>query len=202
MAVPVLRSLSGGKAGFMLCLLLLLFSLSPAALAQEKLTVPVQSGTISIVDLATLNADDVVTSGTAQAFSLAGANPRLGFIGADVYLSVIDFSLGGDVNRIYGVCPYTSAAFTSDQKYLLVGDYCGYGYTMGLTVINATTGRLVRRISLAQTLGDFSAYYLGSVVVARKKAYVVSQCGPLAVLNLLNLRNFRDVHGHISAEVQ
>jgi len=193
MAVPVLRSFFGGKAGFMLCFLMLLFSFTPAALAQEKLIAPVAGGTVSVVDLATLNVNEVVTTGESQSFALVGANPRQGLIGAFNYLSVIDFSLGREVNRIYGVCPYYSSAFTSDQKYLLVQDGCGYsGYSYGLTVLNASTGRLVRRVGLTQTLG-YGTFELGPVVVAGNKAYVASQSGdparsPLAVLNLRNFR--------------
>src|SRR5271157_6423801 len=184
---PLVRS-SCSKAGSVLCLVVLLLSVSPAALGQEKLIAPVQYGTISVVDLTTLSANEVVTAGADQGFALVGANPRLGFMGAAEYLSVIDFSLGREVNRIYGVCPYYSSAFTSDQKYLLVQDGCGYsGYSYGLTVLNASTGRLVRRVGLTQTLG-YGASELGPVVVAGNKAYVASQSGdparsPLAVLN-------------------
>src|SRR5271157_5278189 len=72
--------------------------------------------------------NEVVTAGAFQGFALVGTNPRLGFMGAEYYLSVIDFSLGREVNRIYGVCPsYPSAAFTSDHQNLLVPDGCGYG---------------------------------------------------------------------------
>ena len=50
----LLRSVSCGKAGSVLCLLALLLAVSPAALGQEKLIAPVQYGTISVVDLTTL----------------------------------------------------------------------------------------------------------------------------------------------------
>src|SRR5271166_2709156 len=132
------RFFSCGKAGFLLGLLVIFLSVSLTALGQEKLIAPVQYGTISVVNLTTLNADEVVTAGAYQLFAQVGANPRLGFIGAYDYLSVIDFSLGREVNRIYGVCPYLNAAFASDQKYLLVEDACGYGYNYGLTVVNST----------------------------------------------------------------
>ena len=131
----LLRFLSCSKAGSVLCLLVLLLSASPAAMGQEKLIAPVAYGTISVVDPATLNINEMITAGAYQGFALVGANPRLGFVGANDYLSVIDFSLGREVNRIYGVCPYQSAAFTSDQKYLLVEDGCGYGYFYGLTMV-------------------------------------------------------------------
>jgi len=188
----LLRSLSSSKAGSVLCLLVLLLSASPAAMGQEKLIAPVAYGTISVVDLTTLNANEVVTAGAYQGFALVGANPRLGFVGTDDYLSVIDFSLGREVNRIYGVCPYQSAAFTSDQKYLLVEDGCGYGYFYGLTMVNATTGRVVRRVNLSRVLGS-GTYSLGSVVVAGKKAYVTSQSGDPALppIAVLDLRTFR-----------
>jgi len=50
---PLVRSFSS-KAGSLLCLAVLLLSVSPAALGQEKLIAPVQYGTISVVDLTTL----------------------------------------------------------------------------------------------------------------------------------------------------
>src|ERR1017187_5979704 len=190
----LLRFLSCSKAGSVLCLLVLLLSASPAAMGQEKLIAPVAYGTISVVDPATLNINEMITAGAYQGFALVGANPRLGFVGANDYLSVIDFSLGREVNRIYGVCPYQFAAFTSDQKYLLVEDGCGYGYYEGLTMVNATTGRVVRRVNLSGVLG-YDAYCcnLGSVVVVGNKAYVTSQYGdpsrpPIAVLDLRTFR--------------
>src|SRR5664280_1080787 len=188
----LLRSLSCSKAGSVLCLLVLLLSASPAAMGQEKLIAPVAYGTISVVDPATLNINEMITAGAYQGFALVGANPRLGFVGAIDYLSVIDFSLGREVNRIYGVCPYQSAAFTSDQKYLLVEDGCGYGYFYGLTMVNTTTGRVVRRVNLSTVLGS-GTYSLGSVVVAGKKAYVTSQSGDPALppIAVLDLRTFR-----------
>ena|ERR1035441_1214933 len=189
----LLRFLSCSKAGSVLCLLVLLLSASPAAMGQEKLIAPVAYGTISVVDPATLNINEMITAGAYQGFALVGANPRLGFVGANDYLSVIDFSLGREVNRIYGVCPYQSAAFTSDQKYLLVEDGCGYGYFYGLTMVNATTGRVVRRVNLSTVLGS-GTYSLGSVVVAGKKAYVTShQSGDPALppIAVLDLRTFR-----------
>ena len=189
----LLRFLSCSKAGSVLCLLVLLLSASPAAMGQEKLIAPVAYGTISVVDPATLNINEMITAGAYQGFALVGANPRLGFVGANDYLSVIDFSLGREVNRIYGVCPYQSAAFTSDQKYLLVEDGCGYGYFYGLTMVNATTGRVVRRVNLSTVLGS-GTYSLGSVVVAGKKAYVTShQSGDpvLPPIAVLDLRTFR-----------
>src|ERR1035438_7539552 len=170
----LLRSLSCSKAGSVLCLLVLLLSASRAALGQEKLIAPVQYGTISVVDPATLSANEVVTAGAYQALALVGANPRMGFMGAEYYLSVIDFTLGREVNRIYGVCPTQFAAFTSNKEYLLVEDFCGYGsYFEGLTMVNATTGNVVRRIGLYEMLG-VGAYSssLGSVVVVGNEAYV------------------------------
>ena len=174
----------------LLCLPVILLLVSLTALGQEKLIAPVQYGTVSVVDLATLNADEVVTAGAYQAFALVGANPRVGFVGASDYLSVIDFSLGREVNRIYGVCPYQSAAFTSDQKYLLVEDECGYGYYLrpddgqcnhgeGGAASQSVQGARPRRLPRL----------LGSVVVVGNKAYVTSQYGdpvlpPIAVLDL------------------
>jgi IPT/TIG domain len=191
MREPLLCSLFCSKAGSVLCLIALLLSGGRAALGQEKLIAPVQ-GTISVVDPTTLNADEVVTAGASQNFALVGANPRLGYVGASDYLSVIDFTLGREVNRIYGVCPYLFGAFTSDQKYLLVEDECGYGYFHGLTVVNVTTGKVVRRLNLSRVLG-YGAYYLGSVVVAGNRVYVTSQYGdpvhpPIAVLDLGTFR--------------
>jgi len=149
----------------------------------------------------------VVTAGAFQGFALVGANPRLGFVGAEFYLSVIDFSLGREVNRIYGVCPYQFAAFTSDQKYILAEDDCGYGSDYeGLTMVDATTGKVVRRVNLAGVLG-FGAYCcgLGSVVVVGNKAYVTSGSGdpvrpPIAVLDLrtFNLRPVNVPSGYIT----
>ncbi len=195
---PLLRSSSCRKVYSVLCLVVLLaslnLSLSPAALAQEKLIAPMQYGTISVVDLTTLNAEEVITAGAYQAFALVGANPRLGFVGASTYLSVIDFTVGREVNRIYGVCAYPSGAFTTDKKYLLVEDACGYGYYQGLTVVNATTGNVVRRVNLSPALGQ-GAYNgsLGPVVVAGNKAYVPAQYGDpvLSPLAVLDLRTFK-----------
>jgi hypothetical protein len=173
----------------------LLLSASPAAMGQEKLIAPAQYGNISVVDPATLNINEMIPAGAYQTFALVGANPRLGFMGAIDYLSVIDFSLGREVNRFYGVCPEYFAAFTSDQKYLLVEDGCGYGsYSEGLTMVNATTGKVVRRVNLARVLGQ-GAYYdsLGSIVVVGNKAYVTSQFGDavLPPITVLDLRTFR-----------
>lgn len=196
---PLLRSSSCRKTDFVLCLVVLLvslnLSLSPAALGQERLIAPMQYGTISVVNLTTLNAEEVITAGAYQEFALVGANPRLGFIGAVDYLSVIDFTLGREVGRINGVCPYPSGAFTSDKKYLLVEDACGYGsYYEGLTVVNATTGKVVRRVNLSRALGQ-GAYngYLGPVVVTGNKAYVAAQYGDpvLSPLAVLDLRTFK-----------
>src|SRR5271165_2145145 len=186
----LLRSVSCGKVGSVLCLLALLLSVG-TALGQERLIAPVQYGTISVVDLTTLQADEVITAGAYQAYALVSGNPQVGFVGAQFYLSVIDFTLGREVSRIYGVCPYSSAALTSNKEYVLVPDECGYGsYYEGLSVVKASTGKLVRRVNLSRVLGQGAINgNLESVVVVGNKAYVTAQYGdsvrsPIAVVDL------------------
>ena len=148
---------------------LLLCALAAVALAQESLIVPAQFGSISVLDLATLNTTEVINAAGYQGFAAVGANQRLGFIGAQNYVSVVDFTIGREVKRIYGVCATQTSAFSSDQKYLLVEDTCGNT----LDLIDTATLQLVRRINLTRALGNGGLdWQMGSIVVVGRKAYV------------------------------
>ena len=139
------------------------------ASAQESVIVPADLGTLSVLDLATLTTTQVMNAAGYQGFAAIGANHRLVFIGAQNYISVVDFTIGREIKRIYGVCASQSFAFTSDQKYLLVEDTCGNT----LDLIDTAALQLVRRINLMRALGSYDlAWQMGSIVVVGRKAYV------------------------------
>jgi hypothetical protein len=148
---------------------LLFCAFASLASAEESVIVPADLGTLSVLDLATLTTTQVINAAGYQGFAAIGANHRLAFIGAQNYISVVDFTIGREVKRIYGVCASQSFAFTSDQKYLLVENTCGNT----LDLIDTAALHLVRRINLMRALGSYGLYWqMGSIVVVGRKAYV------------------------------
>jgi WD40 repeat protein len=149
--------------------------LMPAVLAQQSLIVPAKGGTVSVLDLETLNLEQTINAAGYQAFAAVGNNPRLAFVGASngSYLSVVDFTIGREVNRIYEVCPYAVPAFTPDRQYLLVEDNCD----STVKVLDTSTQKLVRSLDLAPYMGTGAQgtnSNLGSIVVLGQKAYVTT----------------------------
>lgn len=147
--------------------------LSPAVLAQQSLIVPAKGGTVSVLDFETLNLQQVLNVAGFQAFAAVGNNPRLGFIGGanGSYLSVVDFTIGREINRIYEVCPWATPAFTSDGQYLLIEDNCD----SSLKVLDTSSQKLVRKLDLTPYLGTGAqAQNFGSILVLGQKAYVTT----------------------------
>src|ERR1019366_1396226 len=147
--------------------------LMPAVLAQQSLIVPAKGGTVSVLDLETLNLEQTLNVAGYQAFAAVGNNPRLAFVGASNgnYLSVVDFTIGREVNRIYEVCPYAMPAFTPDREYLLVEDNCD----STVKVLDTSTQKLVRSLDLAPFMGTGTqGTAFGSIVVLGQKAYVTT----------------------------
>ena len=153
--------------------LLVTVLLLPAALAQESLIVPAKGGTVSVLDLETLNLRQTLYPASFQAFAIAGNNPRLGFIGGGggCYLSVVDFSIGREVNRIYDVCPFSLPALTDDKNYLLVEDQ----FDSRLKVVDLSAQNVVRSLDLTPQMGTgMTSLNFGSIVVVGNKAYVTT----------------------------
>lgn len=147
--------------------------LVPAVLAQQSLIVPARGGTVSVLDLDTLNLEQTLNVAGFQAYAAVGNNPRLAFVGGSFgsYLSVVDFTIGREVNRIYDVCPWAMPAFTSDRQYLLVEDMCD----SSVKVLDTSTQKLVRKLDLAPYMGTGAqGQNFGSIVVLGQKAYVTT----------------------------
>jgi hypothetical protein len=147
--------------------------LMPAVLAQQSLIVPAKGGTVSVLDLETLNLEQTLNVTGLPAYAAVGNNPRLAYVGGanGNYLSVVDFTIGREINRIYDVCPWAMPAFTSDRQYLLVEDQCD----SSVKVLDTSTQKLVRKLDLAPYMGTGAqGQNFGSIVVLGQKAYVTT----------------------------
>ena len=153
--------------------LFLVVLLVPAVLAQQSLIVPAKGGTVSVLDLETLNLEQTLNVAGFQAYAAVGNNPRLAFVGASngSYLSVVDFTIGREVNRIYEVCPFSMPAFTPDKSCLLIEDQCDYT----VKVFDPFTQKVVRSLNLVPYMGTGAqGLNSGSIVVVGSKAYITT----------------------------
>ncbi len=165
---------------------------APAVLAQESLIVPAKGGTVSVLDFETLNLEQTLNVAGYQAFAAVGNNPRLAFVGASngSYLSVVDFTIGREINRVYDMCPFAMPAFTPDREYLLVEDNCD----STLKVVDTSAQKVVRSLDLAPYMGTGTQFtQFGSIVVVGQKAYVTTT-GPDPIhpaIAMVDLKKFK-----------
>lgn len=153
--------------------LFVIMLVAPAVLAQQSLIVPAKGGTVSVLDFETLNLEQTLNVAGYQAFAAVGNNSRLAFVGASngSYLSVVDFTIGREINRIYDMCPFAMPAFTPDREYLLVEDNCD----STLKVVDTSAQKVVRSLDLAPYMGTGTQFtQFGSIVVVGQKAYVTT----------------------------
>ena len=147
-------------------------------LAQENFLVTTNDDILSLYDLATTSLIES-TKVTANSFSLVpGPNNRLAFYLSSTGLSVVDLTINRVVKRLKDVSADTGA-MTPDGKFLLVADYSRF-----LDIIDTAQLKVVRRVSLGNTLGQ--GYPTpGVVVIAKNKAFIVSRnLYQLAVVDL------------------
>ena len=169
-----------------------LLSNAPGVVAQESILFSAQFSTLNVLDLETLTPQQSISAAGYMAFAEVGNNPRLTFVGSSngSYISVIDFTLGHEVSRSYGECPFATPAFTPDKKYLLFQDQCD----QTLHVYDPSAQRTIRRVSLAPSVrGNALGASPGSIVVVGQKAYVTtvapdSQRPAIAVVDLHTFR--------------
>ena len=162
---------STGTIQFVLAILVLLTSIQVASsLAQthEAYLVNGFYGGLGVFDMAT-GTQLANVNASSNNFSIAvGPNPRLAFISAGSYLSVVDLTIQREITRLPQITVSRFSAFTSDGRYLLLFD----STRQSLIMFDASTMRLYRRISLAQVFRTASTFEGGSIVVIGGKAYV------------------------------
>ncbi len=156
--------------GILVVILFALASLQSGAAQQPAYLVTAADSSVSVFDLATNNLIEKINEGNGEHVLSTGPNPRLSFVGCGPFLSVIDLTIGREVQRIWGVYASlsgTSIAFTKDGKWALVADI----ESASLDVIDAATLQIVRRVALKSVMGQ-GAYDLNSVIVVGSKAYI------------------------------
>ena len=169
----VRRAVSRGRAAAVFFLLtVFVFTGAHSLFGQESVLVAAQYSSLSLYDLNTLGLNEFVNAANFQSFVTVGPNPRLAFVGSSDYVSVIDLTLGREVDRIYGICTYNLGAFSSDGKLLLAEDGC----SNSLDLIDAVALKVVKKISLSQAFGNTLTFggAGGSVVVVGTTAYVTT----------------------------
>ena len=205
MSSPTLRSAL--RIAFAICFGIFLFFLgTQPAIGQESVLVTARYSKLSVYDLGLQNLTEVI-DGSYITWSVAvdPNNPRLAYVGAAGYISVFDLTIGREVNRINVPDGLGFMAFSSDGKYLLLGDNSSYT----LDVIDVARQTLVRKVNLLPALGTGAQYgSLGSIVVVGSKAYVTTfypdQNRPaIAVVDLrtFTVRPIRIPGGYLDANV-
>src|SRR5271166_6743951 len=166
---PTLRSSACSKITLAICSAFLFFlAASSLAFGQEAYLVSAADASVSVYNLASGNLIESIIPGLGTDAVAVGPNPRLAFVASGPSLSVIDLTIQREIKRLQNV-QMLSAAPTTDGKYLLIAD----GYNYSLDVLDLARLDFVRRVNLAPAMGN-GAYYLGTVVVVGKKAYVTT----------------------------
>lgn len=141
---------------------------STIVLGQESILAGARYSSLSVLDLNSQKTKEVIDSGYINWSVAVGPNPRLALVSGGDYLSIVDFTIGREINRVAGVSLGASAV-TSDGKTLLIADTNNYT----LDAIDLTQFKVTKKVNLVPALG-LGAYSLGSVVVVGTNAYVTS----------------------------
>jgi hypothetical protein len=150
----------------------LLAAITSASAQQLNYLVTAPDSSVSVFDLTTNNLVKKINQGSNEYSIVVGPNSRLAFVGSKSYVSVIDLTIGREVQRIRNVGASTigsSMTLTRDGRYLLVVDT----FNLGLAIIDPVALTLVREVPLSVALGD-GVYSMGTVVSIGSKAYVTS----------------------------
>jgi hypothetical protein len=162
---------------------------SSTAVAQES--VLVASFGLGVYDMNLNNLSMSVPPTLGQYLFVADPNnPHLAYAtGNGNYISVFDLTMGREINRIYGACGFSYAAFTTDNKYLLVADCTG----PTLDIVDLARQTVFRKVNLSRGLRA-SAHYAsyGSLVVVGNKAYVTAYYtyGATGTVALVDLKTY------------
>ncbi len=141
---------------------------STLVLGQESILAGARYSSLSVLDLNSQKTNNVIDSGYIDWSVAVGPNPRLALVSGGDYLSIVDLTIGREINRVEGVSLGESAV-SSDGKMLLIADYDNET----LDVIDLSQFKVTKKINLIPVLGQ-GAYSLGSVVVVGTDAYVTS----------------------------
>lgn len=141
---------------------------STLVLGQESILAGARYSSLSLLDLKSQKTKEVIDSGYVDWSVAVGPNPRLALVSGGDYLSIVDLTIGREINRVEGVSLGASAV-TSDGKMLLMADTGNYT----LDAIDLTQFKVTKKINLVPVLQQ-GAYSLGSVVVVGTNAYVTS----------------------------
>jgi hypothetical protein len=167
---PARRSLAA--AMFLSILFFLSITTSVSFGQQMSYLVTASDSSLNLYDLATSNLIKKINQGSGDGSVASGPNSRLAFVSSGGYLSVIDLTIGREIQRIRNVyaSPYgPSMAFTRDGKWLLVADFGNYV----LDIVDPVGLKVVRQVSLVAAMRD-GVNSLSSVFVVGSKAYVTT----------------------------
>jgi len=190
MTAPIPPHVWSYNTRLVLMLLSVALLASSAVVAQES--VLVASFGLSVYDLNLNNLSVSVPPTLGQYLFVADPkNPHLAYAtGNGNYISVFDLTMGREINRIYGACGYSYAAFTTDNKYLLVADCTG----PTLDIVDLAQQTVFRKVNLSRSLRA-SAHYAsyGSLVVVGNKVYVTAYdtFGATGTVALVDLKTYQ-----------
>ncbi len=177
---PTVYRITRSRVAVSLAAVFLSVLLPVMANAQEAYLVTAQGGSLSAYNLATNSLIETTTAGLGKGNIAVGPNPRLAFISAGSYISIIDLAIQREIQQSLGV--FVGAGpliFTPDGQYLL-----GYDYTANdppnnpeaLDVFDAASMQLLHQIPLDAALGTAAlGGPVGSIVVVGHKAYIAPQ---------------------------
>ena len=169
----VFGACTNGRIWFLPLCLAALFVVTPRSTMAQQVSylVTAQDSSLSVYDLTSNNLLEKINEGTQDRVVAVGPNSRLAFVSSTGYLSVIDLTLGHEIQRIRNVWASTegnSMTFTRDGR-LLVAD-ASY---LSLDIIDPAALTVVRRVSLSAVLGA-GVYDLNTVLVLGNRAFVTS----------------------------
>ena len=139
---------------------------------QMSYLVTAPDSSLNLYDLATSNLIKKINQGSSDRAVAIGPNSRLAFVSSGSYLSVIDLTIGREIQRIRNIYASSygpSMAFTRDGRWLLVADYGSYS----LDIVDPVGLKLVRQVNLVAAMRD-GVNHLSSVFVIGTKAYVTT----------------------------
>jgi hypothetical protein len=148
---------------------------SVAGCSQESYLVTAADASLNVYDLSSNNLIERITSGLGKDVPIVGPDNRLAFVAGGSFLGAFDLTLKREIRRMPQIYPQAgiSMAFTSDGRWLLVGDDTGSSFSGSLDIFDPARMVLLRRIPLAGAMG-FGSVNVGSIVVVGNKAYVTS----------------------------
>ena len=161
--------------------------------SQESYLVTAADASLNVYDLSTNNLIERITSGLGKNVPIVGPDNRLAFVAGGSFLGAFDLTIGRETRRMPQLYPQSgiSMAFTSDGRWLLVGDDTGSSFSGSLDIFDPARMVLLRRIPLAGAMG-FGSVNVGCIVVVGNKAYVTSTFldGNHPAVAVVDLRTF------------